>query len=145
MEELKRFLEERGIKPTYQRLSILKYLRENRIHPTAEMIYSELVKKIPTISRTTVYNTLNTMLEKGLVIPVTIPGLETRFDGTTTWHHHFLCERCQKIIDLDIKCEYFEKGEVDGHKIKQLHGYFKGVCKDCLKKLKKREKEEKKL
>jgi len=134
LEKFKTILTARGIKPTYQRLRILKYLEENKVHPTVEMIYKDLVKEIPTISRTTVYNTLNTLLEKRLVIPVTIPGLETRFDSNVSWHHHFLCEDCGRIIDLDIKCEYFEKGEVEGHRIKELHGYFKGICRDCLKK-----------
>ncbi|RLE11137.1 hypothetical protein DRI96_06725 [Candidatus Aerophobetes bacterium] len=143
LETFKNLLKEKGIKPTYQRIIILKYLKKSREHPTIEMIYNDLVEEIPTMSRTTVYNTLNIFLEKGLVIPVTIPGLEMRFDGNLQWHHHFLCERCGRIIDLNIKCDYFEKGEVNGHRIKELHCYFKGICRDCLRELKGDDKENK--
>jgi len=138
LKKFKIILESKGIKPTYQRLRILKYLEENKVHSTVEMIYKDLVKEIPTISRATVYNTLNTLMKKGLVIPVTIPGLETRFDSNVSWHHHLLCEDCGRIIDLDIECQYFEKGEVEGHRIKELHAYFKGICRDCLEKKKMR-------
>lgn len=135
LEKLKTILRTAGVKPTYQRLRILKYLKENKTHPGVDMIYKALVGEIPTISKTTVYNTLDILRKKGLVIPLTISGTHTRFDGNTSWHSHFLCEQCGRIIDLDIKCEYLEKKEVEGHQIKQIRGYLKGVCRDCLKKM----------
>jgi len=134
LKQLKTTLENKGIKPTYQRLKILKYIEANKTHPTVDMIYENIVKEIPTISKTTVYNTLDTFLQKGLVTSVIITGTEVRFDRTTVPHHHFLCEKCGKIVDLNIECQYFKKGYVSGHKIKELHGYFKGICKNCLKK-----------
>ncbi len=132
MEELKNMLKSVGIKPTYERLRILKYLEENNNHPTINMIYNEIVKDIPTISKTTVYNSLNLFVEKGLVLPLVITGTEVRYDRKTKPHHHLLCEKCGKIYDIDIECPYFKKGYVSGHKITELHGYFKGICKDCL-------------
>lgn len=127
-------LEEKKIKPTYIRLKILNYLETNKTHPTAEAIFKALVKEIPTISRTSVYNTLNVFYKKGIITPIFITGLEARFDSNISPHHHFLCERCGQIIDLDIECSYYKKGNVQGHRITELHGYFKGICKDCLKK-----------
>ena len=127
-------LEEKKIKPTYIRLKILNCLETNKTHPTAEVIFKALVKEIPTISRTSVYNTLNVFYKKGIITPIFITGLEARFDSNISPHHHFLCERCGQIIDLDIECNYFKKGNVQGHKITELHAYFKGICKDCLKK-----------
>ena len=135
MNQLENKLRAKGIKPTYIRLKILDYLEKNKLlHPTVEMIYKSLREEIPTVSRTTIYNTLDTFCQKGMLIPIIITGTETRFDSNISPHHHFLCEKCGKIIDLDIECEYFKKGYVLGHKINELHGYFKGICRDCLKK-----------
>lgn len=136
MKKLKNMLKEKGIKPTYQRLKVLEYMSENmNNHPTVEMIYEELLEDIPTLSLTTIYNTLTTFLEKGLVYGVTITGTETRYDFNTDSHHHFLCKKCGQIIDIDIKCPYAEgkKKDVYGHRIEEVHGYFKGICKDCSK------------
>lgn len=135
MEKLEQTLKENGIKPTYQRLKILDFLSQNlKNHPTVEMIYAELAKEIPTISLTTVYNTLSTFIEKGLVCGVTITGTEVRYDFNTESHHHFLCKKCGQIIDVDVPCYLSgQKGKfVDDHKIEEIHGYFKGTCRDCL-------------
>ncbi len=134
MEKIKTLLEEKGIKPTYQRLKILEYLSNNlNNHPTVEMVYEKLLNDIPTLSLTTVYNTLNNFLEKRLVFGVTITGTEVRYDFNTGYHHHFLCKECGQIIDIDLKCAYAEgeKGIISGHRIDEIHGYFKGICKDC--------------
>lgn len=135
MEKIKFLLEEKGIKPTYQRLKVLEYMSKNIMsHPTAEMIYTELIKEIPTISMTTVYNALSAFLEKGLINGVTITGTEVRYDLNVKSHHHFLCKKCNKIIDIDVPCQFAEKQDkiIDGHRIEEIHGYFKGTCKDCL-------------
>lgn len=136
LELFKNRLKSKKIKPTYIRLRILDYLETNKVHPTAEAIYKVLIREIPTISRTSVYNTLNVFYEKGLITPLFITGLEARFDSNISPHHHFLCEKCGQIINLDIECDYFKKGSVKGHRITELHGYFKGICNDCLKKKK---------
>ena len=137
LKDIKLRLEEKAIKPTYIRLKILEYLEKHNTHPTAEDIYKALLEEIPTISRTSVYNTLNFFHQKGLAIPLFITGSETRYESASSPHHHFLCEKCGQIIDIEIDCPYFKTGEVDGHKIKEWHGYFIGICRDCLSKEKK--------
>jgi len=135
MDKIKITLLEKGIKPTYQRLKILDFMSQNiRNHPTVEMIYEELAKEIPTISMTTVYNTLSSFIQKGLVCGVTITGTQVRYDSNTESHHHFLCKKCGRIIDIDTPCSLAaKKGKlVDGHKIDEVHGYFKGTCRSCL-------------
>ena len=138
MKRLKDTLEEKGIKPTFQRLKIFEYISSNKDnHPTVDMIYEELLKDIPTISMTTVYNTLNIFLEKGLVDAITITGTEIRYDFNKDSHHHFLCKKCGKITDVDVICPFSEgKKSQYGHRIEEVHGYFKGLCRDCLKKMK---------
>ena len=137
MQRLKKLLKTKNLKPTYQRLKILEYMNKHTDgHPTVEMIYEELLKELPILSITTVYNTLNAFLEKGLVSAVTITGTEIRYDFVTSGHHHFLCKKCGRIIDIDIECPFIEGAvkETYGHKIEEVHGYFKGLCKDCLEK-----------
>jgi len=135
MERLKNILKTKGLKPTYQRLKILEYLNKHmHTHPTVEMIYEALAGRIPTISMTTIYNTLNAFLEKNIISAVTITGTELRYDVTTKPHHHFLCKKCGKIFDIDIKCPIIEKEQVKGNKIDEIHGYIKGICKNCLNK-----------
>ena len=139
---LKERLLEKGLKPTFQRLKVLEYMdKHKKSHPTAEMIYEAISPEIPTISITTVYNTLNAFLEKGLVSAETITGTEIRYDLSTTSHHHFLCEKCGAILDIDIRCPFIDRkiDTVNGHKIIEVHGYFKGICKDCLISLEKNE------
>jgi Fur family peroxide stress response transcriptional regulator len=130
---LKDRLTSKGIKPTYQRTAILGFLQNNRTHPTIKSIHDKLVKSIPTLSKTTLYSTLELFAVKGLVTPLTIDQSEARYDGMTTPHHHLFCERCGRIIDVNVSCANSRRGEIEGHRIKEVHGYFKGICKDCLK------------
>jgi len=135
MQGLKEILSAKGIKPTYQRLKILKYLKAQHSHPMADKIYSELVKEMPTMSRTTVYNTLKAFADKNIITPISITGTEVRYDFCEgRHHHHFLCEKCHKIMDLQVICPNLEKSEINGNIIKELHGYFKGICAQCANK-----------
>jgi Fur family peroxide stress response transcriptional regulator len=128
-------LEKCGIKPTFQRLCVLELMEQSSEHLTADAIYESLLKKMPTMSRTTIYNTLNLFLEKGLIAPIMITGTEVRYEISTNQHHHFLCLQCNRIYDVDVQCPLFESKEVDGHKIQEIHGYFKGICRNCLKQI----------
>jgi Fe2+ or Zn2+ uptake regulation protein len=133
MKRLKSTLTAKGLKPTYQRLTILEYLETHvDTHPTVETIYEALVKRIPTMSMTTIYNTLNTYIEKNLVSAVTITGTELRYDSITVPHHHFLCKKCGTIFDVEVKCPIIDKNHVNGHQIDEFHGYLKGTCRECL-------------
>jgi len=134
MENLKNILEAASIKPTFERLSILQYLDKKHNHPTAAMIYDEVLKKVPTISKTTVYNSLNLFIDKGFVTPLYITGSEVRYDFATKPHHHFFCEKCGKIYDLEVECPIFKKKHFQGHLIREQHSYFRGICRDCLEK-----------
>jgi Fur family peroxide stress response transcriptional regulator len=132
---LKEILTDKGLKPTYQRILILDYFYSNaKKHLTAERIYETLSKKTSTLSLTTVYNTLGSFLEAGLVSAITITGTEVRYELATTPHHHLLCKQCGRIIDIDIQCPNVKRKSIKGYKIEEVHGYFKGICKRCLKK-----------
>ena len=126
-------LRENGIKVTPQRLEVLRFLDENRIHPTADDIYRALKKDNPSLSKTTVYNVLDILSKCGLVEVLTISGTECRYDYKSTRHQHFLCTSCGRIVDIHIKGLCMDCMPEKGHKVEEVHGYFKGTCRDCLK------------
>jgi Fe2+ or Zn2+ uptake regulation protein len=126
-------LRENGIKVTPQRLEVLRFLDENRIHPTADDIYRALKKDNPSLSKTTVYNVLDILSKYGLVEVLTISGTESRYDYKSTRHQHFLCTSCGRIVDIHIKGLCMDCMPEKGHKVEEVHGYFKGTCRDCLK------------
>jgi Fur family peroxide stress response transcriptional regulator len=134
LDNIKNLLQEAGIKPTYQRLAILNYLEQCGQHPTVDTIYENLLKRIPTISKTTVYNTLAVLVTEGLVHAVTITGSEVRYGIKSANHHHFMCIRCGQIFDIEVECSLAANlpKMYLGHQILEVHGYFKGICKQCL-------------
>jgi Fe2+ or Zn2+ uptake regulation protein len=99
-----------------------------------ETIYSDLYKQVPTLSRTTVYNTLDVLNKHGLIGVLTITGSEQRYDFDLHAHHHFLCKKCGAIIDIEVECPYYAKMASGEHRIDEVHGYFKGICGNCLAK-----------
>jgi Fur family transcriptional regulator, peroxide stress response regulator len=136
LSKLKELVEAKGIKPTFQRLKILEYLYKHiGDHPTAEIIYEAMGREIPAISMATIYNSLNALLDKGLVSAVTITGKEIRYDVDTSSHHHLLCRKCGRIFDIDLECPLSINNNqpIDGHYIEKAHGYFNGICKECRK------------
>jgi len=131
VEEYLKLLKEHKIKVTPQRLEILRYLDENEGHPTAESIYCDLKSHNPSLSKTTVYNTLEILKENGLVHVLTISETELRYDRIIRQHHHFMCRKCGSIINIEIECPHFNKIMKGGNKVEEVHGYFKGVCENC--------------
>lgn len=85
------YLEKHGIKPSLQRIAIAEYLMENRTHPTADEIYNALSVSVPTLSKTTVYNTLRLFAEQNAVLSLVIDEKNVRFDIDTSCHAHFQC------------------------------------------------------
>lgn len=131
MEEIKDILESRGVKPTFQRITLLKYLHDHKTHPTVDRLYNFLVKIMPTISKTTIYNTLDLFVKNGLAKQILISPTEVRYDGDMSFHNHFFCEKCNNIIDVFVESQQKSSGEIHGHKINEVHGYYTGICHEC--------------
>jgi Fe2+ or Zn2+ uptake regulation protein len=127
------YLKSHGIKPSYQRIKIFEYLIKKRNHPNVDMIYRSLSPKIPTLSKTTVYNTLRIFVEKKIANVIIIEENETRYDADTSIHGHFKCEKCKKVLDLAIDDSKIEIPELEQHQVNERHFDFKGICKYCLK------------
>lgn len=125
-------LQMHNIKPSVQRIAIMQYLMEHHTHPTADEIYTALSPSIPTLSKTTVYNTLKLLSEQGAAQTLTIDERNTCYDANTTAHGHFLCKRCGKIYDLNTAEASAQPSFMEGHNVHEIHYYYKGICKHCL-------------
>ncbi|HEX8948865.1 MAG TPA: Fur family transcriptional regulator [Dissulfurispiraceae bacterium] len=125
---------EKGMKLTPQRLAILHYLDGNTDHPSAEDIYKAMAKDFPTMSFATVYNTLETLRQKGSVIELTIDPARKRFDPNTEPHHHLICTRCKRVVDIHghFSLEVPEEKR-SGFTITGNHIEFYGICPECAK------------
>lgn len=130
--ELEKKLKKRNITPSYQRLKILEYLTQNHSHPTVDQIFASLHKEIPTLSKTTVYNTLKKLIDEQMIRVITIGGKETRYDINTADHGHFKCEKCGMIFDFNINMNSLEAKGLYNFKISDKNVYFKGICLRCL-------------
>ena len=103
-QKVSKLLSEVGIKPSIQRIMIYEFLLKNNIHPTVDIVYNNLASEIPTLSKTTVYNTLKLFGEHSLIKNVNIEENEIRYDAQKHIHGHFKCTQCSKIFDFDYNC-----------------------------------------
>ena len=132
MNEIVERLKNCNIKPSYARIKIMEYLMKNPVHPTVDEIYHNLVKEIPTLSKTTVYNTLDLFVRHRLARVITIEEHETRYDADTTNHGHFKCETCGTVYDFVVNAENMNTRGLQDFAVTEKHVYFKGICKKCL-------------
>jgi len=93
-------LQQCDIQPTPQRIAVVEYVLKSKKHPSADDILSHARKKCPTVSRATVYNTLNLLVEKGLLGMLTIKEGAVIFDPNVKRHHHFIDEDTGNIYDI---------------------------------------------
>ena len=120
-----------GIKPSYQRIKIFDYLINNNTHPTVDTIYKNLSEEIPTLSKTTVYNTLKLLEEYHLIKSVNIEDNEIRYDAQRHIHGHFKCEQCGKIYDFDYNFKDLKFLGLENFMLNQTDIIIKGICKEC--------------
>lgn len=122
---------------TKQRDAILKLLRGTYSHPTADQIYDEVRKEIPSISKGTVYRNLKVLREMDLISELNLNGTVSRFEAKRKSHYHFRCERCGQVFDVDepINKELDTRiAERTGFKILYHQLEFRGLCHDCQQK-----------
>lgn len=129
---LKQTLDHKGIKLSFQRLKVLEYLSIHHSHPTADRIFSDLQVELPTLSKTTVYNTLRTLIDAKLVRVVNIEESEARYDLIAKSHGHFKCETCGRIENFSIDIDTVPFGDLAEFQIDLKDVYFKGICPRCL-------------
>jgi Fe2+ or Zn2+ uptake regulation protein len=115
---------------TVQKQVIKDFLLATTSHPTAEKVYRAVKKKLPTISRGTVYRILNNLKEKGEVREIKLAV--SHFDGNVSYHAHFICQKCGRIFDI---FNFPKKLKIKKHikigKINNCEVYFYGLCRSC--------------
>lgn len=132
VKEVHSYLIDHGIKPSMQRVVIMQYLLDNHTHPTIDQIFCDLSPEIPSLSKTTVYNTLKLFYEKNAVLSLTIDEKNVRYDSDTSNHAHFKCKCCGSIYDIPL-----EESEIPRFKgennlfLEETQVYYMGICKNC--------------
>lgn len=133
MQDTAKILLDHGIRPSLQRLCILNYIQSVKTHPTVDTIFSALQPEYPTLSRTTVYNTLELFKEHNLVITLDMGEGYLRYDADVSPHCHFLCEKCGNVFDIFKEPPNVDSIVPKGFSLKTTALYMFGICDKCAK------------
>ena len=129
---IKRALADCGLRNTPQRCAVMAYLQGQAEHPTAAEIFEAVNRVDPRSSRATIYNNLRDLVRAGLVREVAVEGRAARFDAKGTRHHHFICDRCGSVEDM----EWFEAprpaaASLGKRVLRECELIFRGLCSRC--------------
>ena len=129
---IKRSLEGSGLRCTPQRYAVMVFLMGCRRHPTAAEIFQAVNRVDPRSSRATTYNNLRDLVEAGLVREVAVEGRAARFDAKGIRHHHFICDRCGNVEDI----EWYDvskpaSGLIGKRILRECELIFRGLCTKC--------------
>jgi Fur family ferric uptake transcriptional regulator len=136
-----------GHRLTVPRKAILDVLGKSTEHPSAEEIYLAVHKVYPAIGLTTVYRTLELLVQNGLIFKFDFGDGRARYELSESpksigHHHHLVCTGCRKIIDysdfIDEEKELLKKTEKGlskkyNFKIRTHYIQFLGLCEECQK------------
>ncbi|MDF1798899.1 MAG: transcriptional repressor [Planctomycetota bacterium] len=130
--------ERQGVTVTAQRRAVLENLSGREDHPTADEVHLEVTRSIAGVSRATVYRTLETLVERGLMVRVLHPGASTRYDLKVHRHHHLVCDVCGSVADLvepgldALPIELpADRSHPSGFQIRDYSVSVRGVCGHC--------------
>jgi len=131
-ESIRSLLESKGLRFTPQRHCVMQFLLENSGHPTAAEIFEAVNCVDPRSSRATTYNNLRDLVEAGLVREVAVEGRAARYDAKGLRHHHFICDQCGAVEDL----EWYEVPRPDAsslgkRQIRECELIARGLCTQC--------------
>jgi len=124
--EITEMLVDAELKVTPQRVKIFEVLQSTDNHPTAEEIFKEIAEQVPGLSLATVYKTLDTFIQKGIIRKIKGEDDSVHFDADINSHNHLICSKTKKIIDYNdpdlqgILDAYFSKKSIDGFSIKEI-------------------------
>ena len=131
-EAIKRSLGASGLRCTPQRFAVMAFLMEQDNHPTAAEIFEAVNRVDPRTSRATTYNNLRDLVKAGLVREVAVEGRSARFDVTGMRHHHFICDRCGDVEDM----EWYDvpkpaEASLGKRIVRECELIFRGLCAKC--------------
>ncbi len=132
--ELTDMLRRAGVRPSVHRIAILKEIANGGRHPSADEIFSNLAERYPSMSRTTVYNSLHALTASALVRELEIESGCMRYDlAPQPAHSHFRCTRCGRILDMPLPPSLAET-VAPGYTVDSVELTFRGVCPQCKEK-----------
>lgn len=128
---VEQLLRDHKVKPTSQRVIITSYLLSTEDHPSADEVYEEIRSNLPVRpSRATVYNTLNALVEAGVIKEVTVDSKRVRYDANLKFHHHFVDLETGAIRDIpddrvdQVQSKLGKEYDVDSYQV-TFYGRFK--------------------
>ena len=130
-----------GYSLTPQRLEIIKIISESKNHPSATDVYNKLKELYPMVSLNTVYKNLSMLASLHEVKEIKTMQDSVHYDGDISLHGHAICEKCGKIIDVEINefdlKGFFEtkikKNLAENYHIRNYGVEFYGLCAYCHK------------
>ena len=123
-----------GLPVTVQRRVIFSAVLERHDHPTVDQVFAQVKARVPGVSRTTVYRTLETLVNIGLVRRTHHFSASVRFDGNMERHHHLVCTGCGKVSDFQdssVAISIPPETRRNGFTLLDYSVYFEGVCSGC--------------
>src|ERR1700726_1471489 len=130
--QIKRCLDQKGLRCAPQRYAVMAFLMEQNSHPTAAETFEAVNRVDPRSSRATTYNNLRDLVKAGLVREVAVEGRAARYDAKGMRHHHFICARCGNVED--IKWYGVPKpasGSLGKRVLRECELIFRGLCAKC--------------
>lgn len=117
-----------------QREEIYQYLLASEEHPSAEMIYQDLRKRMTNLSLATVYRNLRVLEELGQVRRVNTPQSMERYDAHCQPHPHFICTVCGRVLDLpkQLLQTVGDTKELENCQVQWISLSFGGMCAQCM-------------
>lgn len=117
---------------THARRIVHAALRRRRDHPTADELWDEVRAELPSLSRTTVYRTLDTLVRVGAATRICHPGASARYDAVLERHDHVVCAGCGDVRDVrSTALDGLPRPRVPGFDIHEHSVYFRGTCHAC--------------
>ena len=119
-------------KHSKQRDALIAILQSTDTHPTAEWVYEKMREQFPNVSLATVYRNLKHMIEIGIAKELYTDN-SSRFDANMSEHYHFVCKKCNRLIDIFPDKEFCETERMKsmGFQIDHYDLSMYGLCKDC--------------
>jgi|OM-RGC.v1.025432383 Fur family peroxide stress response transcriptional regulator len=131
VEEFKKKARAMGLKVTPQRVAVYREIVSRNDHPSAEELYERLKDRLEGISLTTVYRTLASLENAGLVKRVPTLKDKVRYDARVEPHSHFICEKCGRIFDLDLLPQVEPNAVKEIGRVNSCSLICYGICREC--------------
>ena len=115
-------------------MAVLDCLEKTKKHPTADQVLDAVRRTFPSVSRATVYNTLEALTKAGLILRITVDPAVARYDADLGPHAHFRCRICNTVYDIMMDEDTDLDSHVEGHRVESVRTYAYGVCAKCIAK-----------